>query len=625
MRMTALSSFTDLFRFCSPMKASDRRYPCSKQGSNLRSCFARLLSLGLATLFGFVLMSSAASSQSVPKSSGKSPRSDSAKISDESLLTVKRKQDVENIRSFAELISSFKKADGKARALAQLADILWDYDQTYSRHLFTNAIDLIKPEAGASPSEKQALRRLHSEILSLIAKRDADLAKRLMDQASSPVEADEAEKTRTNFEIAYEAAKTQPDKSVEFAQRTLQSGIPLSMSFLLAKLREKDEAAADKLFLLALQRLYLESAVDADTLLALGTYIFTSPSIDPSLPASSIFYAGVGNVLVADIGSDRPNIPRGLVIAYMKTAADCLNHPFATAEQHAKMYAAGYQLLPKAYRYAPELTSPIAAAMQWLSQDVPPEMMKEETYKNLKGTGKKDLSENLRDIEKNPDSEYRDARYLAVIYDLWRQADFTEAASVNDKVSDIETRSKISSLIDFGRGARLLEKDGRSLAEVENICVGLPPGLERAVLRLGIAKARARNHESTRIVEAINEAVGDINKVDSIHRAYLLLNAAGLSADYAPMLAPPMLSEAVKQFKSEQGDKFDVTWNERVEAGVMWREFPLSVKDLNFDVSASLRSLVKIDPQGTVVTVRTLTNEDLLTRMLPALASGMLH
>jgi len=579
----------------------------------------------LATLFSFFSTFPAASAQSTAKPSGKSAINDSAKVSDESSAAVKKKQAVDNVRSFAELISSFTDGHSKAQALAQLADMLWDYDQPYSRRLFADAIDGTTPDSETPASEAQTLMRVRSEIITRLAKRDAEMAKRLMDQAGSTTEADEANKSRSNFQIAYEAVKTQPDKSVEFARRSLQSGVPLSMSFLLVKLRERDAAAANELFLFTLKRLYAEPAVDADTLLALGTYIFTSPNVDPKLPPGTIRYVGVGNVLVADITSDQPNIPHGLIVEYLKTAADCLSRPLPIPEQRAKMYAAGFQLLRKAYKYAPELTSPIAAAMQWLSQDIPSDMTKDETYKNLEPTTKKDLNDLLRDIEKDPDSQYRDAQYLALIYDLWRQFDFAEAAKVNDKVSDVEAREKLSTIINFGRGARLLEKDGNALAEAENICAALSPSLERAVLKLGIASARARTRDSQRIVEALNDALVEVNKVDSVHRPYLLISIAGLSAQFAPTLAPSILSEAVRQFKSEQGTEFDLTWRQRVELGGLWREFPLRVKGINFDLNDSLRALVKLDPQGTVFSIMMLNNEELLAQMLPALASGMLH
>lgn len=494
----------------------------SEQRANQRANTCLVLVLSLPILF--ILAQPAALAQSALKQSDKSP-TDLAKTSEEP-AAVKRRQAVDGVRSFAELITSFKDGESKARALAQLADVLWDDDAAYSRRLFTNAIDLTMPESGTAASKAQTLGRLRSEIMARIAKRDAEMAKRLMDQTARAIDGDEGDKTRANFQIAYESLKTQPEKSIEFAKRSLQSGVPVSMSFLLAKLRERDVAAANELFLLTLQRLYAEPAVDADTLMALGTYVFTSPNLGPNQPPGSIYNVGVGGVVVADITADRPGIPPRLVFAYLQTAAGCLNRPLPIPEQFAKMYAAGYLLLRKAYQHAPELTSPILAAMQALSPDVPPELTKDEAYKNLGSTAKKDLNETLSDIEKNANSRYRDAKYLALIYDLWQQFDFAEAARVNDKISDTEAREKLSTIINFGKAARLLEKDGNTLAEAENICAGLSPGLERAVLKLGIASARIRNRDSDQIVQALNAAFVDANKVSSVHRPYLLINIA---------------------------------------------------------------------------------------------------
>src|SRR5712671_3447683 len=111
------------------------------------------------------------------------------------------------------------------------------------------------------------------------------------------------------------------------------------------------------------------------------------------------------------------------------------------------MYALGHILLPEAYAYSPDLTSPIIAALQNLLQSVPAEMTQDETYKNVGAGAKKDLNDVVRDTDKNPDSKIRDARYLAVVYDLWQQSDFAEAARVNDKISNTDVRGKLSTLI----------------------------------------------------------------------------------------------------------------------------------------------------------------------------------
>lgn len=621
-------SFLYLSKFYS-FRSKVRAQPYTNQRARARYNIRlqRVLPLGFAALF-ICFASTAISAQSSVKHPNKPSANNSSKESEGSSTAANKKQAVENVRGFAEQITSFKDGRSKALALTRLADVLWDYDQPYSRQLFAEAAELTKPQSGTHLSEAQALSRLRTELITVMAKRDPDMAKRLTEQAGSATEADEVGNAQTNFQIAYEAVKSQPDKSVELAKRSLESGIPPFMSFLLFKLKQRNPAAADELFLLTLQRLSAEPAVDADTLLQLGTYIFTSPRIDPKDPNSppgTISYVGVGNVLVVDITADLPDIPPQLILEYLTTAAGALNRPLPSPEQHAKMYAAGYLLLRKAYKHAPELTSPISAAMQTLSQSVPREMTSDEAYKNLKLSPRKDLSDTLDDLDKEPDSEYRNAQYLALVYDLWQQADFAGAAKVNDKISDTETRDALSTIINFGKAARLVERGGSSLVEAENIRAKLPPGLGRAVLMLGIANSRARGRDSQRTVEALNAALADINKVNSAHRPYLLINIAGLSAQSDPALAPAILNEAIRQFNSQQGKEFDLTWNQRVELGGLWREFPLSVKGVNFDLSSSLQALVKLDPQSTVFSIRTLTDEELLARVLPALAEGMLH
>lgn len=332
-------------------------------------------------------------------------------------------------------------------------------------------------------------------------------------------------------------------------------------------------------------------------------------------------------MLVVDITADQPDIPRQLVVEYLRSAADVVSRPVPVPEQRAKMYAAAYLLLRKAYKHAPELTSPVSAAMQSLAQDVPREMTYDATYKNLELGPKQSLDEMLREIGKASDAGHRDAQYLALVYDLWRQSDFTNAAKVNDKISDTDARGHLETIINFGRAARLQEKgDGDSVAQAEGVGARLSPGLERAVLMLAIAGARARGRDSQRAAEVLGAVRTEISKVGSSHRPYLLIEAAGLGAAQSDVaLALSALNEAVRQLNAQKAEDPDPVWKRHVKVGGLWRDFPLSVKGVNFELSRPLRALAKLDLRGTTSSVRALDNEELLARVLPALAEGMLR
>lgn len=558
------------------------------------------------------------------KAATSKPESEGADL----LKAAERAQALQRVRGFAEQFLEMKRADIRVMSVARLADLLWKDDETTARHLFSKALEMCSPKGGDSAAETTSKAGLRRNVLSIFVKRDAALVKSLIDEgADGPDEGSSAARTETDFKIAYDFLKSQPDKSIEFAERSLRGGIPEGLYSLLLLLRQKDERAANALFLKALDRLQAQPVVDADSLLLLGTYVFTSPTLnpnDPAAPPDIVRVVGVDRYLVYDITADRPNVPREVVRAYLAAAARILLRTNLAQAERPKMYAAARLLLPKTERYAPELSQSMILAMQQLVSDVPPELMRDAAYANFKANLSRDLDDSLKAIEKEGSARKRDEQYLILIADLWRQPDLARARTLNAKISDDETRASLTTLIDFKEAVERLARE-KDAGASEELVRKLPRGVEQALLWLGLARAQAEAGQPQRASESLNEALQAACRLNDARGPFIILGAAGQLAKLYPPSAEASLVEAVRLFNAQPPEAVaQVSWEQRVEAGLIARDFPLAVKGVDLSFRQSFSALAKTNPDVIIEASRKLDNERLRASALLAIAAAIL-
>jgi hypothetical protein len=544
------------------------------------------------------------------------------------LKAAERAQALQRVRGFEAQLLELKRADVRVVSVARLADLLWKDDESAARQLFTKALEMCSPKGGDPPAEASSKANLRRNVLSILVKRDAALVKRLIDEeADGSDEAGAAARALTDFKIAYDFLKTEPDKSIEFAERSLRGGIPEDLYSLLLLLRQKDARAADALFLKAVERLQAQPVVDADSLLLLGTYVFTSPTFNPNdlaTPPDIVRVVGVGRYLVYDITADRPNVQREIVRAYLAAAARILLRTNFVPTERPKMYAAAYLLLPKTEWYAPELSQSVISAMQQLVSDVPPELTQDPAYANFKANLNRDLDDSLKSIEKERNAQRRDEQYLILIADLWRQPDLARARSLNAKISDDETRASLTTLIDFKEAAERLAKE-KDAGAPEEAVRKLPRGVERALLWLGLARAQAEAGQSQRASDSLDEALQNARALNDARGPFIILGAAGQLAKLYPPAAEASLVEAVRLFNAQAPEAVaQVSWEQHVEAGRIARDFPLAVKGVDLSFRQSFSALARTNPDVVIEASSKLNNERLRASALLSIAAAML-
>jgi tetratricopeptide (TPR) repeat protein len=541
----------------------------------------------------------------------------------------RRKLSVSRVYTFAERARGFRSERAKIYALIRLGNLLWKEDSQYARKLFLQALDSLKSVKAdvarndASPVAKQIVSRgeyayLRGTILSYMAKHDPVLAKRLADAEMK--DDTEADRVTSNLSTAMNLISTSDDlpTAADFAQRSLEKGVPPLFIQFLFQLRRKEPKLANQLFIAALNRLAATPNVNGKDFMNLGAYLYTSPDGE-----EGIAVAPVGGMVVVNLTSERPDIPPALTRAYMEAAAQILGRQVADPLQQKLYYVAAYQLIPKARSFAPDLLPPLAASLTSRSHDVPEAITRNETYAGLAVQRKRDdnptLEDVIQEIDQVEDPAQRNVRRVRAAKSLYEAGDYARARAIVEKITDAEARAKSLNLIEFGEAAGKLQIGEVSIAEEK--AGKLNPGIERALLLLAVADAQLKGGDKTRAWESLNSAIKEARRLDGIEGAHVFLKAASALSRIDAVSAMQTLSEAVKAFNASEPRIS--RWTQTVVIAERKVDFSLKGLEGKKDFSA-VHQLVEVDAEETVSRVLHLEHEEQLGDALVALSEKLL-
>lgn len=577
-------------------------------------------------LFSCLLIASIlVSTTALGQTPAKKPENKSAARTD---LQQTRLFNILQVKKFAERALSFQELRTEVVTVSRLADLLWTDDEVYARQLFSKALDACSvAEATASNSDgkitKRGITSIRRQVIGYISRHDAKWAQRLIDSDLFSA-ANGYSPSQANVETAYDLARNNDNsRAVDFAERSLNGGVSPWIVGVLVELRRTDQKSADSLFLTVLNEVARQS-VDLNTFLYLGTYLFTSPKVNPDSP-TAVSQVVVGNVLVYDITLDRPNISPALVRAYLGTGVNLLGRSnSADSEgQPSLSYVTAYLLLSKAQRLAPDLVPPLMTAMEALAPKVPPNLVDGSAYKSLAANPSETTDETLSAIEKLSDEGRRDEKYLSLVASLWQKKQYGTARLVTKKISDPNIVTRLAVVIDFGEAADDLSKNDRLAAQ--RIVGTMPKGIERGLLWLAIADARFHAKETDQSAAAVAAAVESIKALTDARRGNILLQCAGLMARLNTGTAITVLNEAIKEFNNQEpGDLAKIQWRQSIEVGKVTRVFSLNIKGVDNDYSRAMSGLASLDTTSLISELDTVNEEQSRAQLMLALASALM-
>jgi hypothetical protein len=409
----------------------------------------------------------------------------------------------------------------------------------------------------------------------------------------------------------------------------LQGGVPERLFAVLLALRQKDGAAANRLYMESLCQLASQPVVDGRAVLSLGLYVFTAPGIDPLDPemAGAVEELFVGEMSVFDMSSARPNVQRSITRAYLNTAISSIGRSLADPAQRQMYYVVARQLLPHAQIFLPERVAELTAIIQTLTQSIPPSTVRD-TAAAFAPPKEFGFDEELKNLDGISDAGRRDSQSLALVYELYNRKEFSKANAVNAKIKDAGLRSELTNTIVFGEASLALERgDVPRAAELINSLA--PTSVERALLRIGVAHYYAEQKNKTQYSPALYAALEDARRVSDERKPLLLVSLAGEFARTDPALALQLFAESVRAFNAldeEAAASFewlDSNYKAVASKEGLYRYFPLEVKGVNSRLSDAIRQIAVADSDGTAAALLGLTHEKVLGRGMVALARSL--
>lgn len=529
---------------------------------------------------------------------------------------------VYQVHRLGDKILAIRNVRAKAFEIGRLASLLWKRDEPYARFLFEKALDLTT--ANGNDPESRALTTLHRRVIALVAKSDAEWAKRLIDAMAKREVEDQGSRTASSTNIRTARTLLEEDTSVaiEFAERSLKGGVAWGFLDFIQGLRKKDEVQANKLFLQSLIYLSQQPKVNILELHTLGIYLFSAADkIDSDQQSITL----VDDILVPNITADRPGVPKAMVRAYLATAADVLWRMTSDAEQRKFSYALCYMLRPKSQNVAPDLTPKLDAVMAALTPEVPAGLTNDSAfrYMNLPPTS---TEEKLTKAENQPNQEGRDIAFLEIALQAWRKGDFKTARIAQGRISNLEASQNLATIIDFGDGAWAIKQNGANLQRAEAIANRLSQGIERSVLLQAIAKNQGKGSNANLTEETVDRSIKAARSMSDGRRPYLLLTAAAQLANLKSPMVNSALVEAVKDFNSFEEPAFDnLDWAQSVQIGPMKARFPLDVANVEFGFNEAFHMIALADPEAAMARADELRNEKLRAQSLVEVGRAFLE
>jgi TonB family protein len=526
-------------------------------------------------------------------------------------------------RSLADKILSLRDVSAKSIGMARMADLVWSRDEPYARSLFEKALSITGNRENNNSDDPKLLAGLRSRVIVILAGRDAEWAKALIDAAAKTGDSaqDSTMRSAMNLSAAQSLIQADPALAVKFAERGLRESINPAFLYFELSLRKTNKTAADALFLQMLAYLGQEPAASIGSLHMLGIYLFTAPNL---LDSDGYGITRVGDILVPNIAVQRPEVPSQLIREYLRTAGMVLWRTASDPAQKQPSYALAYLLLPKALSVAPDLAPPIEAAMAAMVSGVPPGIAQESAYKYINAVPA-NANERLDNAEKKPDQESRQVAYLDLANWAWRKGDFKTARIANGRIANRELNGKVEVLINFGEAIWSIKHDYKQVAQVWATANALPQGIERAILFLSIGLAKAKAGDSAQAEEAVDSALKASRSVEDVRRPFLTLVAAAQLADLHSPSTAFVLPQAIKDLNSfDEASYVSLDWAQTLQAGPLQARFELEPGNVDFDFSRAFHHAVSPDLEGGIARAEELKNENFRAQGFVEVASALL-
>lgn len=367
------------------------------------------------------------------------------------------------------LVADTQEVDPKSKShlQAHAAHLLWKVDPVFARELFLKAwsaaetADRKDAEDQPATESKEANgispRDARREVILLAFQTDKLLGEQLLSRMSkentkpasnndpsdpvanssnlSPAELDRLSVARELLEDG------NSDQAAQLAGEALSKTVIPSLRFL-AELRERDQAAADKIYVSLLSQAQADPGSDANVVSLLSSYVF-SPDV----------YVRIGNngfpTVVQINRTSRPvDVSSDIRLAFLGTAAQILIKQTSDQASQRAAFMIGTRLLPLFDQFTPDLANQVRSKLIQLSPSISPSLKTSEaTNKVRKGMEPADSdTNNVDELVKQADllteSSAKDRLFVRAAIMAAEHGD-NRAEKIAQKVIDEQTREHL--------------------------------------------------------------------------------------------------------------------------------------------------------------------------------------
>lgn len=475
-----------------------------------------------------------------------------------------------------------------ARIQAAAADLFWPREQEYARKLFQRAYDAASAyyreskddnldRVGSSSTNRQDVRL---EVIRAASKRDPVFGRELTDKyieekqrelqerrnqsgAQSPADnrmfgnvdpaADDLLRTASSLlDVDLKAA-------VELGQRSLAAGVTQGTPGFLAQLAGRDRAAADRLYLFALDRLLANPGAMASQLLLLGAYPFGENQV---LVSDGNNTNGLGFGAVRNFQIDPGLVGRFLATAMTMIARTAeMNQaqvPDAASRAGVMLFAARV-FEPKVNQYKPELMDQWRLLEGQVAAVTDPQasnqinQVAQQAARNQPSNGQQvgpplDASDRIKAMldraQQTSNFDQRDSLYYSAAALAQNSGDVARATEIIGRISNLDFRRQVRDWINFD-AATAAVRDKR-FDDAHRYALEVSATDQRAYLLFEIARAALDQKDRQRAIELLDEAAKKAADADNTRdKLRALLGIAHLYASFDPSRAFEVMTDAI--------------------------------------------------------------------------------
>jgi hypothetical protein len=447
-----------------------------------------------------------------------------------------------------------------ARVQSAAANLLWKHDQAKARELFEQAFETAinhyretkdDNRERISPNSSVGRSDMRLDVIRLASRMDAELGRKLTDQYV-------AEKKREAEERATQAqepgaknndnrhyGRTGPGSSdllgaaqsllasdqklaLELAERALAQGIPSSIPSFLVQLAQRDRAAGDRFYLIALERAAREMPPAPGQLLLLSAYPFGENRVYVSDGNSTNSY---GFQQIKDFIPNQAVIVRFLTVAGGILGRSLEVNPAQSPDLATTLNMALFAsrlLDAKVAKYQPEMADEwkglagrlIAAAqentrtgvertLQEMTQDA-----QRDAVRQGQATADPDRLKNLLDrADKSADFTEKDNLYRQAAFEAAQQGDYSQALSLAGKISDFDFKKAVLSWLNFDAATKATGE--KRYDDAKRFAMEVPATDQRAYLFYQMASDAIKERDKVRAIELLEEAMKQASAADA--------------------------------------------------------------------------------------------------------------